>query len=251
MNDLATSLRKVLEDIEQSCRRAGRRPNEVSLVAVSKAKPIEDIRAVFTAGQTIFGENYVQEALLKVESLPMAEWHFIGHLQTNKVRLICGRFRLIHSVDRLKLIDELARTALAAGLVQDILLQIRIGDEITKRGAGRDEVSGLVERILEFPSLRLRGLMSLPPLAEDEKTGRGHFSQLRSVFEEVRDRMLTPSQARSFTELSMGTSADYRWAILEGATLVRVGTAIFGGRPPREPSRRPPGAAEKPAERIE
>lgn len=187
------------------------------------------IRAAFAAGQRIFGENYVQEAVAKVAAFAEAEWHFIGGLQTNKVKPITGRFALIHSVDRERLADELEKAAAKAGVVQDILLQVHVGSEASKSGVSMDEAPALIERIAGHSHLRLRGLMSLPPLTEDERVGRGYFASLREALEKWR-RLLPTDQAARFGELSMGTSSDYEWAILEGATYVRVGTAIFGAR---------------------
>lgn len=188
------------------------------------------IREAFQAGQKSFGENYVQEAVEKVNQFPEADWHFIGSLQTNKVKQVVGRFSLIHSADRLKLIDVIAKAASAAGLVQDILLEINVGGEETKHGASFEEAPALIDHILSLPSLRLRGLMALPPLTDDEKIARANFGRLREALEKWRCERMSGEAASHFTELSMGTSSDYEWAILEGATMVRVGTSIFGAR---------------------
>lgn len=224
MNDIANRLAAVNEKIAGACERAGRKPGDVKLLAVSKTKPLELIREAFAAGQRSFGENYVQEAVEKVARFPGADWHFIGSLQSNKAKQVAGRFSLIHSVDRAKLADELAKAASAAGAVQDVLVQIHIGDEQTKHGVTIGEAPELVERVRSHASLRLRGLMSLPPLSDDERVARGYFSKIRDAFE------LWKSGDRHFNELSLGTSSDFEWAILEGATMVRVGTAIFGER---------------------
>lgn len=232
---ISDNLMRIHERMEKACLQAGRSSADVRLIAVSKTKPVEMIEAALHAGQNFFGENYVQEALGKTEALPLSqwpdlEWHLIGHLQTNKVRQLKDKFTLIHSIDRLKLIDEVAKAAASENRVQEILLQIHLGDEATKNGASLSEAPTLIERTLSHPSLRLRGLMSLPPLTDEEKVGRGYFATLRESLEQWRTEILSPEQAVHFTELSMGTSSDYEWAILEGATYIRVGTAIFGER---------------------
>ena len=226
---IADNLRRVEESIAEACTRAKRSSSDVRLIAVSKTKPIAMIEEAMRAGQKSFGENYVQEAVEKVSALPSADWHFIGSLQSNKVKQVVGRFALIQSVDRIKLVRELAKVATAAGVRQDILLQIHIGDEETKHGFGFDEAPSAISEIGELGSLRLRGLMSLPPLLDDEHASRANFARLREALEKWRSN-LSSEKSRDFTELSIGTSSDYEWAIQEGATMVRVGTAIFGER---------------------
>lgn len=224
---IAANVQKIQERIAQACARAGRASSDVRLVAVSKTKPVLACEDAFRSGQTIFGENYVQEALEKSASLPQAEWHLIGSLQTNKVRAIAGKFALIHSVDRERLVTELARASAATGVVQDILLQVHVGDEATKQGVAFAEAGRVIEAICAAPSLRLRGLMALPPLTGVEAEARSAFASVRDALERWRaEYRLGPE----FRELSMGTTGDFEWAILEGATLVRVGTAIFGER---------------------
>ena len=227
---IADNLSRVRETIERAAVRAGRKPDEVRLVAVSKTKPLSLVREAFIAGQTIFGENYVQEAVAKADDFPQAEWHLIGPMQSNKVKMVTGKFALIHSIDREKIALEVAKNAEREGRVQDILLQIHIGEEATKHGFLAAEAPAAIEKILEQRSLRLRGLMALPPPTDDEKTGRARFASLREMMEKWRSAHLSAEAAREFRELSMGMSADLEWAILEGATLVRVGTAIFGER---------------------
>lgn len=227
---IAKNLAEVSERIASACQRAGRDHGAVRLIAVSKTKPIELIEEAVRAGQRSFGENYVQEALQKVAAQPSLDWHFIGSLQTNKVKQVIGRFSLIHSVDRIKLATELGKAARQMGVVQDVLMQVHVGDEATKSGVDFDEAPALIEEILREPHLRLRGIMSLPPLTEDERQGRKGFAELRMGFEKWRRECLSSQQAACFTELSMGTSSDFEWAILEGATMVRVGTSIFGAR---------------------
>jgi pyridoxal phosphate enzyme (YggS family) len=230
VTQLVANLKTVRERIAQASLRAGRSPADVKLLAVSKTHSIELIRAAFHEGQLAFGENYVQEALPKLEALPDAEWHLIGPLQSKKAKQVAGRFKLIHTLDREKLAAEVSKAVVERGLIQDVLIQVRIGDEETKSGVSASEAAPLLERIQELHGLRLRGLMALPPLSEDETVARGYFSELRELAEKLRQTYLSPQNRSYFTELSMGTSSDFEWAILEGATIVRVGTSIFGGR---------------------
>jgi pyridoxal phosphate enzyme (YggS family) len=227
---VADNLELVREAIASAAKRAGRDAAKVRLVAVSKTKPISLIREAFIAGQTIFGENYVQEAVAKADDFPQAEWHLIGPMQSNKVKMIANKFALVHSVDREKIALEIAKVAEQGRRVQDILLQIHVGDEATKHGLSFAEAPPVIEKILARKSLRLRGLMALPPLTDDEKTGRAQFASLREALEQWRKAYLPAEAASEFNELSMGTSSDFEWAVLEGATLVRVGTSIFGER---------------------
>jgi MAF protein len=225
---VADNLGVVMEKIANAAARAGRRADEIRLIAVSKSKPLALIEDAVAVGQRSFGENYVQEAVEKIAAFPTADWHFIGYLQSKKAKQVVGRFSLIHSVDRLKLAEEIAKASAAAGIVQDVLLQIHVGDEQTKHGVTIDEAPSLIETLLGLKSLRLRGLMSLPPLCDSEREARTYFAEIRSVFEKWKCGVCRQNLA--FTELSLGTSSDYEWAILEGATMVRVGTAIFGER---------------------
>lgn len=223
------NLEHVRARIAAACSRASRNTSDVRLIAVSKTKPAGLIREAINAGQIVFGENYVQEALEKIELIPDVEWHFIGSLQTNKARAVTGRFALIHSVDRLKLARALNLVAIEKNTVQPILLQVHIGDESTKHGFSIEEAPSAFIEIAAMKGLEIRGLMSLPPLEDTSEKARANFALLRAKLSEWR-RLLTPEQAEKFTELSMGTSSDFEDAILEGATLVRVGTDIFGAR---------------------
>jgi pyridoxal phosphate enzyme (YggS family) len=206
----------VRERIAAACARSGRDPASVRLVAVSKTKPVEMLRAAQAAGQAIFGENYAQDLREKADALPGVEWHFIGALQTNKAKLVVGRAALIHTCDRVALAQELSKRAKSAGITQRVLLEVNIGREPQKAGAFPEDVPALLEKILALPSLAPLGLMCIPPAEGDP---RKHFRSLRQL-----------GQGLGLPELSMGMSADYEIAIEEGATLVRVGTAIFGER---------------------
>jgi pyridoxal phosphate enzyme (YggS family) len=216
----------VLERIEAACRRADREPGEVSLVAVSKTFPPERIRQVIDCGHDLFGENKVQEAQAKIPEVgPGARWHMIGHLQRNKARHAVGLFELIHSVDGLKLARELDRRAQARGLVQPILVEVNLAGEASKSGVGEGGLWPLVDQILPLEHLELRGLMTIPPQVERAEDSRPWFVRLRGLLEEARTRSGLPLR-----ELSMGMTDDFEVAVEEGATLVRIGRAIFGPR---------------------
>jgi PLP dependent protein len=219
---IATSLAQVLRRIEAACGCARRDVASVRLVAVTKTQPMEAVLEAFTAGQQAFGENYAQELRDKADALPEADWHFIGALQTNKAKLVVGRAALVHTCDRAALADELNKRAAANSLVQRVLVEVNVGREQQKGGALPEDVEGLVRRITDLPALACDGLMCIPPAGVDP---RPHFRSLRELRDRLRDAGLG-----ALAELSMGMSADYEIAIEEGATIVRVGTAIFGER---------------------
>jgi pyridoxal phosphate enzyme (YggS family) len=208
----------VRERIAAACSRSGRDPASVRLVAVSKTKPVEMLREAVAAGQTVFGENYAQDLREKAAALPGVEWHFIGALQTNKAKLVVGRAALIHTCDRLALAQELSRRATMASLRQRVLLEVNVGREAQKAGVMPEKAAELLEQVRALPSLACEGLMCIPPAEGDP---RPHFRELRKLGDALR-----------LAELSIGMSADYEAAIEEGATLIRVGTAIFGERNP-------------------
>ena len=216
--EVAAGLSRVRERIAAACSRAGRDPASVRLIAVSKTKPIEMLREAVAAGQTIFGENYAQELREKAAALAGVEWHFIGALQTNKARLVVGRAALIHTCDRLALARELSKRAKAVGLVQRVLLEVNVGREAQKAGVLPEDVPALLEQARALPALACEGLMCIPPSQRDP---RPSFRLLRQL-----------GTACGLSQLSMGMSADYEAAIEDGATLVRVGTSIFGERVP-------------------
>jgi hypothetical protein len=224
---LAARLADVRERLAAAARRAGRRADDIALVAVSKTHPVELLRAAVAAGQTLFGENRVQEALPKIDALAgAARWHLIGHLQTNKVNQAVGRFELIHSVDSVRLIEALEARAARLPIVQPILLQLNVAGEASKFGAPPEELPALLDALAAAPHLRAEGLMTMPPYDPDPEAGRPHFTRLRELMAE-----LPPVAHFTPRRLSMGMSGDYEVAIEEGATLLRVGTAIFGERP--------------------
>ncbi len=223
MDRVADRLEEVRRRIARAAERAGRAPDEVRLVAVSKTIGIERIREAVEAGHRDFGENYVQEAREKLPAFgPEIRWHFIGHLQSNKARNVVGAFALIHSVDSETLAGEIQKRAAAAGIVQDVLIEVRLDPAATKTGVEPEALDRLVDRVRTLPNVRLLGLMGMPPLFADPEDARPGFRLLRELLDAV------PPESRR--ELSMGMSSDFEVAIEEGATLVRVGTAIFGPR---------------------
>lgn len=229
--DIAANLSRIRAEIAAACHRAGRDPAAVRLVAVSKTHPPEAVAAARAAGQTLFGESYVQEFLAKTDGVPApVEWHFIGHLQSNKAKFLAGRVALIHSVDRLSLAEEIARQWGRRGLTAEILIEVNLGGEASKSGVAADGLEPLLRRIALLPSLAVRGLMTLPPYLADPEAVRPYFRRLRELAGQMAGLGL-PGIAMG--ELSMGMSHDFAVAIEEGATLIRVGTAIFGERPGR------------------
>ena len=215
--------------IAKAAENCGRSPHEVKLVAVSKTKPVASIQQALDAGLDLFGENYIQEAREKVNALAAspAQWHFIGHLQSNKAKYAVRLFDLIHSVDSEKLARELNKQAAKIGKIQPILLQINIARETSKSGTSKEEAVDLVTRISTLESLSLRGLMTMPPFFDNPEKARPYFRELRELREHIHG-LTIPGIAMD--ELSMGMTGDFEAAIEEGATLVRIGTAIFGGR---------------------
>lgn len=217
---------RVRERIDEACSRAGRSPDEVRLVAVSKTFPAERIRELLECGHDLFGESRVQEALVKIPLVgPGARWHMIGHLQRNKARHVVGTFELIHGVDSLELAREIDRRAAARGLVQPVLLQLNLAAEQTKAGLAEAELAPVLDAVAALPALDLRGLMTIPPPAPVAEDSRRWFARLRECRDACAGRL-----GRPLPELSMGMTDDFEVAAEEGATLVRVGRAIFGER---------------------
>jgi PLP dependent protein len=229
MGTVAENLSAVKERIAKAAARVGRDPEGVTLVAVTKTMPVERIREAIDAGQRVFGENRVQEAQAKIQALGRdVQWHLIGHLQRNKVKVVCDLFDLIESVDSLPLAQEINSRAARHGIVMPILIQVNIGDETTKSGVDVAEALGLVQQVAALSHVAIRGLMCVPPAVEVAEHARPYFVQLRTLAEQIARQRL-PNVAMS--ELSMGMSHDFEVAIEEGATMVRVGSAIFGPRP--------------------
>lgn len=224
--EIAARLGAVREQVAEAARRAGRSPEEVRLIAVSKGKPAEAIRAAYAAGQRHFGESYAQELAEKAEALadlPDLVWHAIGRLQRNKAKVAARFAAAVHSVDREELAVELDRRAAALGRTLEVLVEVNVGGEATKGGCAPDELGPLLEAVRRCQQLRPTGLMTIAPYLEDPAEVRPYFATLRAL----RD---AHGGAAALPELSMGMSHDFEAAIAEGATLVRVGTAIFGPR---------------------
>lgn len=234
MTTIAERLHAVCARIETAESAAGRPPAAVRLLAVSKTWPAEAVREAALAGQRAFGENYVQEGVDKVEALRELglEWHFIGPLQSNKTRAVANAFDWVHSIDRLKIAERLSAQRDVHLPPLDVCIQVNVSGEASKSGVAPDAVAGLAQAVAALPRLRLRGLMCIPEPTEDLALLRARFALLRSLRDELNDRGL------SLDTLSMGMSHDIEAAIAEGATIVRVGTAIFGerARPASTPS---------------
>lgn len=228
MSDITANIAKIRERITTACQRSGRNPEAVHLIAVSKVKPAADIDDAFASGQQLFGESYVQEFRDKSPEVQSAvEWHYIGGLQSNKVKYLRGKVAMIHSVDRLSLAEEISRQWQKIDSTCKILLQVNIGEEGQKSGADSDDLEQLVRDVAALPNLQICGLMCLPPYCADAEEVRPYFRRMRELAEQI-DRLQLPGV--SMEELSMGMSGDFEVAVEEGATLVRVGTAIFGER---------------------
>jgi PLP dependent protein len=226
MNSIAANLERVRSQIAQAATKAGRIVEEIELVAITKMHPAEKVREAYEAGQRLFGESRVQEARAKIPELPSAiRWHFVGHLQKNKIRHALPLFELFHSVDSLALAEDMNRIAEEEGLHPRVLLEVNAAGEGSKFGFQPDKLREQMEELLALPRLSILGLMCIPPLAEEAETSRKYFVHLR----ELRDRFQTEFHV-DLAQLSMGMTQDFAVAVEEGATLVRVGTAIFGER---------------------
>jgi hypothetical protein len=228
-DEIATSLLAVRQRLARALERAGRLPSSARLVAVSKTRPAEDVRAAFDAGQADFGENRVQEALEKIAAtsdIPIA-WHLVGHLQSNKARKAAGAFAWIHSIDGAELVRRIDAAAVESGRRPQLLVQVDLAGEPTKHGAPADAWLSVFEAASGCRAARVVGLMLLPPFTPDPEGARPYFRRLRELRDELAARGVPPEMLR---ELSMGMSHDFEVAVEEGATLVRVGTAIFGER---------------------
>ncbi len=228
MDQIKQNLEEINRRLDHAARRSGRKPTEIRLVVVTKTVSPERLQEAVAAGQSLFGENYVQEAKAKIASLgPGLTWHFIGHLQSNKARVAVELFDLIHSVDRLSLAQALEQAAGRLGKVQNILLQVNLAGEESKSGTAPANAQALLLAISQMPHLRVLGLMTMPPWFDDPERVRPYFKELRELRERLRCLNLVEGD---LPELSMGMTGDFEVAVAEGATLVRIGTAIFGRR---------------------
>ena len=225
---LKDQLQEVEKRIQATCDRAGRKREEVTLIAVSKTKPVETLQEAYDLGVRIFGENKVQELTAKYEALPKdIHWHMIGHLQTNKVKYIIDKAELIHSVDSLKLAETIEKEAAKHDLIADILVEVNVAEEESKFGMKMEEVIPFVEKVSAFPHVRVRGLMTIAPFVEDPEENRSIFADLHKLYIDIKKKN---HDNDTVSVLSMGMTNDYEVAIEEGATMVRVGTGIFGAR---------------------
>jgi PLP dependent protein len=228
LGSIAENLRQVRQRIDRACTECNRPSPHVTLLAVSKTCPAEAVRAAYAAGQRAFGENYVQEALVKIEALAdvrlQLEWHLIGPLQSNKTRVVAEAFDWVHTVDRLKIAERLSDQRPTNKPPLNVCLQVNVDGESSKSGIDFNELPALAQAVAALPGLKLRGLMSIPQAAEGLEAQRQPHHRLREAFERLRRDGL------ALDTLSMGMSADLEAAVFEGATLVRVGSAIFGAR---------------------
>jgi PLP dependent protein len=223
---VAARWRAVRDEVDAIARGAGRDPAAITVVAVAKRQPAAAIVEAAAAGVTDVAENYAQELVARQAEVDVPlRWHFIGKLQRNKVKHVVGRVALIHAVDSVALAEEIDRRARAAGVVQDVLVAINTGGEADKSGVAPGDAARLIDAVAALGAVEVRGLMAMPPWPDRPEDSRPHFRAVRGL----RDRLATP--ARPLVELSLGTSGDYPVAIEEGATLVRIGTAVFGVRP--------------------
>ena len=230
MSSISENLERVRQQIAQAAAKAGRAVDEIELVAISKTHDAEKVREVVEAGQSLFGESRVQEARIKIPELPSSlRWHFVGHLQKNKIRHALPLFEMIHSVNSLELAQDINRIAEEEGLHPRVLLEVNVAGEGSKFGFQPDTLREQMESLLAFSRLSILGLMTIPPLAEDAEASRKFFVKLR----DLRDQLQKEFHV-DLAQLSMGMTNDFPIAVEEGATLVRVGTAIFGERSKRQ-----------------
>ena len=222
------NLAEVEAKICAACSRAGRERNEVTLITVSKTNPVVRLKEAMDCGVSIFGENKVQEMLEKMEELPDSlEWHMIGHLQRNKVKYIMGKVALIHSVDSLRLAQEISKEAVKQGTEENILVEINVAEEESKFGITTEEAIQLVEEIAKLPAIHVKGLMTIAPFVENQEENRQVFRALKKLSVDIKQKNIDNV---TMDVLSMGMTNDYEVAIEEGATMIRVGTGIFGRR---------------------
>ena len=225
---LKDNFETVEKNVANACARAGRDRSEVTLIAVSKTKPVEMLREVYDAGARDFGENKVQEICEKYDKLPSdIKWHMIGHLQRNKVKQVIDKVTLIHSVDSYRLAQEISVQAQKKGLSIPILIEVNIAGEESKFGISADDTIQLVEEIAALPNLKIQGLMTIAPYVVDPEENRLYFRQIKQLSVDIKNKNIDNV---SMNILSMGMTGDYEVAIEEGATMVRVGTGIFGAR---------------------
>ena len=225
---LADNLQQVHANIEKACALSGRKPDEVTLVAVSKTKPVSMLQEAYDAGARVFGENKVQEIMDKYDQLPSdIKWHMIGHLQRNKVKYVVGNACMIHSVDSVRLAEAINAEAVKKGVICDILIEVNIACEDTKFGIKAEDIYDFIDEIRNFHNIKIRGLMTIAPYVDNPEDNRIHFKHLRNLLVDINSKNIDNVY---MDVLSMGMTGDYEVAVEEGATIVRVGTGIFGDR---------------------
>ena len=228
MSMVVENLAEVEKHICEACARAGRSRDEVTLIAVSKTKPVSMIEELLPGGTRDFGENKVQELVDKYEVLPKdIHWHLIGHLQRNKVKYVVDKACLIHSVDSMRLAETISEEGVKKGVTVPVLIEVNVAGEESKFGVTLEETEGLVREIAKLPSIQIKGLMTIAPYVEDPEENLVHFSRLKQLSVDIKNKNIDNV---SMDVLSMGMTGDYQVAIEEGATMVRVGTGIFGER---------------------
>lgn len=225
---IAENIEQVLANVKKACEKANRSPDSVKLVAVSKTKPNEMLYEAYNSGIREFGENYVQELCDKMGTMPKdINWHMIGHLQRNKVKYIVGRVAMIHSVDSLRLAEEISKEALKKECVVDILVEVNVAEEDSKFGINAENAPAIIEEMAKLPGIKIKGLMTSAPYVTQPENNRIFFEKLRKLAVDIKAKNIDNI---SVDELSMGMTNDYIVAVEEGATIIRVGTAIFGER---------------------
>ena len=225
---IAENLKQVHQNIVKACEMAGRDPKEVTLIAVSKTKPVEMLREAYDEGERIFGENKVQEIMDKYGHLPDdIQWHMIGHLQRNKVKYIVDKVSMIHSVDSVRLAQTIEQEAARKNVCVPILIEVNVAEEESKFGLKTEEVLSLLEKICDYPHIQVQGLMTIAPFVEDPEENREIFRKLKKLSVDIDKKNINNI---TMSVLSMGMTGDYEVAVQEGATMVRVGTGIFGAR---------------------
>ena len=229
LNDIKQNYETIVSRIAQAAIQSGRKPEDITFLAATKTVDADIINYAISLGLGFIGENKVQELLSKYESydLENSQLHFIGHLQTNKVRQIVGKVSMIQSVDSVKLALEISKQSIKQGIVTDILVEVNIGDEENKSGVAPDKLENLLREISCFEGISVKGLMAIPPICENEQKIRGYFQNMRKLFIDISDKKIDNIK---MDILSMGMSGDYYEAILEGANLVRIGSSLFGAR---------------------
>ena len=225
---LEKNLKSIQDKVKDACKRSGRHPEDVTLIAVSKTKPVSMLQEIYDLGIRQFGENKVQELTDKYEKLPKdISWHMIGHLQRNKVKYLIGKTTLIHSVDSLRLAEAIEAEAAKKNCLVDVLIEVNVAREESKFGISPEEVLPLVEQIARFRHIKIKGLMTIAPFVEDPEENRSIFADLHKLYIDIKKKN---HDNDTVSVLSMGMTNDYEVAIEEGATMVRVGTGIFGAR---------------------